>query len=130
MVSNAVCQFSALTLNGLRLKVRLGCGEEERRVPQYVRFDIRVRFESIPSGCLTDALNETVCYAEISDTLRQVCARREFLLIEKLGWDAFSSLKERLPRGTQLWIRTTKEKPPIADLQDGASFCLGDWAEF
>lgn len=130
MVSNAVCQFSALTLNGLRLKVRLGCQEEERQVPQYVRFDVRLRFASMPGGCLSDKLEETFCYAEISDRIREVCAQREYHLIEKLAWEAFSTLKERLPQSTKLWLRTTKEKPPIEDLEDGASFCLGDWDEF
>jgi dihydroneopterin aldolase len=125
------CQFSALTLNGLRLKVKLGCGEEERQVPQFVRFDVRLRFSSPPRGCFSDNLEETTCYAQLSDQLHQICDQGEYLLIEKLGWKAFVALKRIIAPTSQLWLRVTKEKPPIADpLQDGASFCIGDWAEF
>lgn len=125
------CPFSAITLNGLRLLVRLGCKEEERHIPQYVRFDVKVRFSELPQGCSSDQLEETVCYALLSQKVHEVCDRAEYALIEKLGWEVFRSLKEILPPSCQLWIRVLKEKPPIPEpLNNGASFCLGDWAEF
>ena len=134
MEFTAVCQFSrlfsGLSLNSLRIQVKLGCSAEERMNPQYVRFDIRVRFPSRPEGCLSDRLVDTVCYAELSEIVRKVSTAKEYDLIEKLGWDTFSSIKEILPKSVQLWLRTTKEKPPVPELVGGAAFSLGDWEEF
>jgi dihydroneopterin aldolase len=138
MESKAVCPplsapanlpFSSLALHSLRLKVKLGCGAEERLIPQYVRFDVRLRFSALPQGCFTDRLEETVCYAEMSESVRTVCNRQEYCLIEKLGWDAYSQLKKILPPDVQLWVRVVKEKPPVADLEDGTSFTVGDWEQ-
>jgi dihydroneopterin aldolase len=119
--------FSAVSIQGLRLKVRLGCGEAERQVPQYVSFDAEVRFKELPHGCITDRLDETVCYAAMSERIRELCELNEYHLIEKLGWDAYSAIKEILPEDTELKVKTTKEKPPVADLQGGSTFVLGDW---
>ncbi len=121
--------YSALSLNGLRLKVHLGCSEEERRVPQFVRFEILLRFKTPPLGCQTDQLSDTVCYAQISDILRTAC-EGEFQLIEKLGWKVFSLLKQTLPKDVQVQMRMIKEKPPISDLTEGSSFYLSDWEIF
>ncbi len=121
--------FSALSLNNLRLQVKLGYGEEERKNLQFVRFDIRIRFETLPPGCFSDQLQQTVCYAELSEHLTRICLK-EYHLIEHLGWTAFSHLKSHLPKTLKLWIKVTKENPPISNLQEGASFALGDWNEF
>lgn len=129
MASSDIYPFSSLTLHGLRLKVRLGCESEERAIPQYVQFDVRVRFKTLPSGCLSDSLDQTICYAQLTNQIRKISEKQEFRLIEHLGWQIFASLKEILPANTPLWIRTLKEKPPIEDLQGGASFTLGDWDE-
>ncbi len=121
--------LSTLALHGLRLEVRLGCHAEERQKPQYVRFDVKVRFTTLPLGCTSDSLSDTVCYAQLSDAIRKICHIQEYRLIEHLGWRAFVALKEIIPQSTQLWLKILKEKPPVADLQDGTSFCLGDWNE-
>jgi 7,8-dihydroneopterin aldolase/epimerase/oxygenase len=120
--------FSSLGLHGLQFKVKLGCGEEERRIPQEVRFYIRVRFPSPPSACQSDQLEETVCYAELSEKIEAI-SREEYRLIEKLGWDTFSCLKKILPEGAQLWVKIHKVNPPISNLLEGSSFCIGDWEE-
>lgn len=119
----------SLLLNGLRLSVKLGCGEEERQNPQFVSFDIQVRFQAIPEACYTDKIGDTVCYAEMSEKLRELC-RREYRLIEHLGMEAFSSLSNGLPQNARLSLRITKERPPIPDLRGGASFCLGESIEW
>lgn len=121
------CLFSSVSIIGLRLQVKLGCGEAERQVPQYVSFDAEVRFKQIPQGCLTDRLEETVCYAAMSEKIRALCEGHEYHLIEKLGWDAYSSIKKILPETSELRVKTTKEKPPVADLHGGSVFIIGDW---
>ena len=117
---------SSLALRGLRLKVRLGCHADERAIPQSVRFDVQIRFPKLPGGCFSDDLDETICYARISDQIRILCLNHEYRLVEKLGWTVFSTLKENLPPHLKLWIRIIKENPPVADLTEGTSFTVSD----
>jgi dihydroneopterin aldolase len=76
---------------------------------------------------VTDLLEETICYAKLSDEIQKVCNKREYQLIEKLTWDTYISIKATLPKDIQLWLRATKERPPIAHLEGGSSFSIGDW---
>ena len=127
MAFSAPCKYSTLSLNSLRLKVKLGCQAEERNEPQFVRFDITIRFSELPIGCVTDRLQDTVCYAQISEQVASICKKTEYSLIEKLGFDAFHSIREILPPSIGLLLKIVKEKPPVEHLEGGASFTLGDW---
>jgi FolB domain-containing protein len=114
----------ALALSDLRLEVRLGCGAAERAKTQGVRFDLSIRFDRLPAGTKTDRLDGTVCYAEISEKLRALCAEREFHLIENLGYEAYKRVHPGAP--LKLWLKVTKLKPPVTNLEGGASFELGE----
>lgn len=129
MAFNEICQFSELSLNHFKTQVHLGCSDDERCIRQTVYFDVKVKFPKLPLGVLNDRLEDTVCYAALSDRISKVCEKTEFHLIEKLGGDVFSSLRELVPPQVKLRIQVTKEKPPIDNLLGGASFCLGDWDE-
>jgi len=127
MISPKLPQFSSLSLNGLLCQVHLGVSKDERARQQAVLVDLELRFETLPEGCLTDQIGDTACYGELSQLIREVCAREPFLLIERLGVTLYQSLKRQTPPGTALWIQVTKVQPPIADLQGGARFACGDW---
>jgi FolB domain-containing protein len=116
-----------LTINRLRCQVRLGWEADERRVSQWVAFDVEVRFPSLPSGCRTDELGEVICYDQVSGWIQNLCREGEFRLVEKLCLQAYEMIRGRLAPGCQLRIRVTKESPPIHGLQGGASFGIGDW---
>jgi dihydroneopterin aldolase len=120
--------MSVLEFRGARLDVRLGCSADERAVPQAVDLDLAVRFPELPSACETDKLEGTVCYAELIDAARDACAGREFHLVERLAHELFAALHPRIPPGTELWLRVTKVRPPVADLAGGVAFSLGDFA--
>ncbi len=129
MVSTDKCLFSSLCLNALELPVKIGCAERERRSPQPVRFDLRLRFAVPPRGCQTDQIEDTPCYAQLSQIIRKISTQNEFQLIEKLGWDVHAALREALPSDCLLSLRVTKIHPPVPDLLGGASFAIGDWNE-
>jgi 7,8-dihydroneopterin aldolase/epimerase/oxygenase len=129
MSYKTACQQRSLSLNNLRFPVKIGCSEQERAVPQYVRFDVQIRFEDLPRGCLSDELKDTVCYFRTAQRIREICNRSEYQLIERLGWEVFSELKELMPAPLKLGVRITKEKPPVPGLEGGASFFLAEWAE-
>ena len=125
MASTRTCQ-SELSLNGLRILARIGYSAEERAEPQYVRFDIRVAFDSLPKGCTSDLLEETICYARITDEIARVTQKKEYRLIEALGYQAFVAVRELLRPNQKLWLKITKENPPLPLMNEGASFILQD----
>lgn len=128
MKSPEIALFSSLSLAGLRVPVKIGCSADERQHPQSIRFDIHFRFPAVPEGCLTDDLNDTLCYFKVSQTVEEICSRSHYCLIEKLGAEILKTLRQSLLKGVQMQIRITKEKPAyMPNLGEGASFTLGDW---
>jgi dihydroneopterin aldolase len=116
-----------LELRGARLSVRLGCGPDERALPQAVDLDLAVRFAEAPPACESDKLEDTVCYAELVELARAFVRGREFRLLERLARELFAELRPLVPPGAELWLRVTKLHPPIAELSSGVSFALGDF---
>lgn len=120
--------MAVLEFRGARLRVRLGCSEAERAVPQPVDLDLAIRFAELPPACESDKLEDTVCYAELIDAARDACAGREFHLVERLAHALFLHLRPLVPTGAELWLRTTKLQPPVEGLSGGVAFSLGDFA--
>lgn len=116
-----------MEVRSARLRVRLGCSALERAQPQEVDLDVMVRFDDYPAACESDELKDTVCYAELIESARAVCEKREFKLIEKLANEIYRRLRYQVPPESDLWLRVIKLNPPIADLHGGVSFSIGDW---
>ena len=127
MASTEPCVQTSLFIQGLKLQAHLGWSAQERSVPQGVRFDVELYFSQIPQGCTSDSLSDTICYATLSDKLRALCTQKEYRLIEKLGWDAYQTIRQDLSPSIGLKIRAIKEKPPIDELSGGAVFTVSDW---
>jgi dihydroneopterin aldolase len=117
---------AVLKLNSLRLKARLGCFPAEKLRPQPVRLDIELRFPRLPRGAKTDRLADTLDYGMLADAVRKVGMLRHYNLVEHLAFEYFKQLKAKLPRNVKLKLTLTKERVPVAGLQGGASFCIGD----
>lgn len=119
-----------LMVRGLRLMVHLGCGAEERRNPQPVDLDLALKFTRPPSGCESDELEDTVCYGELSERLAAYCEGKQFKLVESLAAQLFRVAKETTNvkfRDAVLSLRVTKLHPPVANLNGGVTFTIGDW---
>jgi dihydroneopterin aldolase len=119
---------AVLGVHGLRLNVRLGCSAGERALIQPVDIDVLIKFDQPPKGLVSDELDETICYAQLSENLKETIETREFQLIEHMAHEAFQSLKKMISNSNQLAIRVHKLKPPVANLNGGTSFVFGDWA--
>ena len=79
-----------LSINELSLLVYLGCSSEERSVPQEVSFSIEVEYPKPPLGEVTDHLEEdTPCYNEICNLLKDYVKDKKFNLIEKMARESF-----------------------------------------
>ena len=112
-----------LTLNQISLLVHLGWGEEEREVPQKIWVDISIQFSSLPVGCQTDELSDTVCYATLAKSLKKFCENRSFKLIEHLTHEIYTMVKKEVH---SLPISVTLTKfPPTKNLHH-CTFTLKD----
>ncbi len=121
-------KFSVLRIGDLTLNVKLGCTAEERAVPQEVRLSVEIRFPLLPSGSFSDSLDETVCYAQVSRVLKEHCETREFKLIERIGVEGYSLLKELTKhQNLEISLQVHKVRPPVQDLQGGSHFICGDF---
>ena len=74
-----------LDIHKLRLLVHLGCTEGERKNTQPVDVDVSLRFSGLPVGGETDSLKDTVCYAELSQIMKETVKGKHFALVEKLS---------------------------------------------
>lgn len=115
-----------LDVEAIRLKVRLGCLPAERALAQDVEVRITIRFAELPPACWTDALHDTVCYAELAALAREHVRGREFRLIERLALELYGLVRERLPRGARLELGVTKLAPPVPELERGVRFTIAD----
>ena len=76
--------MSVLEFSSARMRVCIGCTAEERAVPQDVDLDVAIRFAAPPRACETDQLTDTVNYSDLIMAARDLCAKREFKLVEQL----------------------------------------------
>ena len=121
-------QVSSLQICDFSLQVNLGCTAQERATKQEVRLSAEFRFAETPAGALTDLLQDTVCYAEACSLLRKHCEQHEFQLIEKIGADCFSLLKDMTAeKNVQIAIHVHKVKPPVDGILRGTHFRCGDF---
>lgn len=119
--------FSSLLIRDLELRVFLGWPEKERLKEQRVLLNADIRYANPPAGCETDKLEDTVCYAEVIEQVREKIGDKHFHLIEYLSHDIYHIMKPLLPEKALLTIRITKH-PMIAGLTGGVQFSFGDEA--
>jgi dihydroneopterin aldolase len=121
--------FSSLQVRDLSLQVQLGCTANERATRQEVRISIDFRFANPPAGAMTDSLEDTICYAQVSSLLQEHCESREFNLIERIGLECFGLLKQFVnSNSVQIALRVHKVNPPVPNLRQGTHFVCGDFA--
>lgn len=87
---------SQLILEKLSLKVNLGYSTEERSLPQWISLHIQLSFTKLPLACINDNLNDTLCYANLTDDLQNFCNGRSFKLIEALAYQLYQFLKKKI----------------------------------
>ncbi len=121
-------EVSSLQICDLSLQVHLGCTAQERAKKQEIRISVEFRFDEPPIGALTDSLQDTVCYAKASEILRDHCEKNEFQLIERIGTECFSLLKEFVQgKAIKVSLHIHKVNPPVENLKQGTHFRCGDF---
>ena len=115
---------SQLGFEDLRLWVRLGCTAAERADPQEVLVAFEARLPGLPDACRTDALEGTVCYAELAQVFTERAAAGEYRTVEHLAWDLFRLGAARVAKDARLTLEVHKLRPPVAGLGGGVRFRL------
>jgi len=113
---------SVISLNDLRVYIRLGVGEDERKNPQEVNISFKFFSKEPPKGCITDDINDTVCYYGVSSIINNYCNNREFKLLEYLCNSLCREVRESVPDNIKIWVKAEKCKPPIENLMGSTSF--------
>jgi dihydroneopterin aldolase len=112
-----------LFLKDLMLPVNLGVSEVERSKPQLVVVNITLLFPEIPHACVSDDLQETICYESLVNALQEFCADKSFYLLEALVYQLYHFLKKYLAQSLQKEVQISLEvakKPPVRNLATSA----------
>ncbi len=126
-VLDSTSRYHSLRISEFSLQVRLGCSQEERARAQEVRVSVEFRFVSPPQGINSDRLEDTICYARVCQSIRNLTDGREFALLEKLASDLMSILQE-FSKGIALVALTVhKVLPPVEGLRGGTVYRIGDF---
>ena len=129
-MANSFNYRHSLRLEDLSLQVRLGNSEQERSQPQEVRISLEFRFPTAPGACISDDLDDTVCYAKVCEAIRSHLLSREFKLIERIAFECEDIVRECLPRSDApllFAVAIHKVRPPVAGVFGGAVFRCGDF---
>ncbi|WP_116964173.1 dihydroneopterin aldolase [Fastidiosibacter lacustris] len=111
-----------LKLNGIALNTYLGVYDFEQQQMQTVLVDVIVEFKNIPKACISDALEDTFCYAQINEVLMRTAASKRYQLIEHLAQSLLDALVLHLNHPLNVYLELHKT-PPLENVVN-ASFCV------
>jgi len=104
-----------LSLEDLTIPVKLGCSDEERRLPQTVIINLLLIYADFPVECKSDNIKDAVCYDTVTKLIQEFCAKKQFHLIEHLGYELHNMLKESINKDVKIELSVSK-RPPIANI--------------
>lgn len=116
---------AVMIINDLEFLVRLGWSEKERQKKRRVLLNVTIHFKKAPRACLTDQLDDTLCYHQLSMLLQEKIGNRTFKLIEYLAQDVYSFIKKEVPKNTAVTVSVVKY-PKIKGLKGGVCFHYGE----
>lgn len=117
--------YSQLQIRQVDLQLNLGWRSKERAQEQGILLDIDIHFPTAPAACETDHLDNTVCYDQLIQTIREQLGDKPFRLIEHLARDIYLIVKTALPENATTVIHITKF-PKVTGLIGGVCFSYGD----
>lgn len=127
-VMNKITQMqSKMVLRGLHLEIFLGWPKQERVTKQLIICDVDIQFSVPPKGCVSDDLDDTICYDQLIQDIKLYVSQKQFHLIEHLAFSLYQHIKDYLSQhdNIALQIHLTK-KPQIENLTQGVTFSYGD----
>jgi dihydroneopterin aldolase len=120
--TNLPCE---LHIHSIELNLNLGWRSKDRSLEQAILLDMDIRFPAPPQACITDNLDDTICYAKLIEEIREKTSAKQYKLLEHLSADIYHLAKKHMPHDASITVRITKY-PQIAGLKNGVSFEYGD----
>lgn len=121
-----VAKYTTLNIHNFKTQALLGWTDGERKQPQLISIDATIRYPFAPKACLSDQLQDTICYDAMIQWIDKVCHERDYKLLEHLAHAAYSEVKKNAQLPIELSITIYKVNPPVKHLEQ-ASFTVGDW---
>lgn len=112
-----------LVIDKLVTKVNIGTHQEERRLQQIITWYIKFEWAHAPKACITDNLNDTICYKEICQKVYDICNVKHYTLLEHLCFSVFKNLNDKY--GNLVKIHLTATKTPKDFSGTATSFSIG-----
>ena len=110
---------SRILIEDLKIFAKHGVLQEENVVGTYYLVNVEIE-ANIWKASQTDALEDTINYAEINEIIHQEMAIPSKLLEHVIG-RIFSKLEQNFPQITAMKIKLTKINPPMRGEMKGAS---------
>jgi dihydroneopterin aldolase len=82
-----------LEIDELITYASIGVSEAEKIEKQQLKWFIKIHFVDMPLACVNDSIDSTVCYNEIANLVKKVCAAKSYNLIEHLCFEAYNLIK-------------------------------------
>ena len=115
-----------LEISQLSLNLHIGLSKEEREIAQEIEFNLKIVFNELPKACISDKINDTLCYSECSKEIESFCLNNSFQLIEHLCHKLYTHLKNNfLSPKDKLSLQVFKN-PPLDNVKGKCSFCIED----
>lgn len=118
-------QAASILIQGLELKINLGWTPDEQAKVQTIMLNITLAFLEPLPACLSDNLDDTICYDQLIRKIKSALAAKHFRLIEHVGFEVYQLIKNTIPIQTHVTTQITK-KPKIEGLTGGVTFSYGD----
>ena len=110
---------SRILIEDLKIFAKHGVLQEENVVGTYYLVNVEIE-ANIWKASQTDALEDTINYAEINEIIHQEMAIPSKLLEHVIG-RIFSKLEQNFPQITAMKIKLTKVNPPMKGEMKGVS---------
>lgn len=116
---------ATLILSDFQVPMNLGWGEAERAQTQTVSLDLEIIYASLPSGCETDQLDDTLCYDTLTQAIRHRLVAQSYRLIEHVAQTTYDLIMQYLHAGDHIQLRIAKQ-PPVEGLSQAVFQLSGE----
>jgi len=94
-----------ITLEGIRMEVRIGTTPEERRTVQTCEADLTV-WGDFQAAAASDALDQSIDYIRLLERVRELAGAREYCLVESLAYTIVRSVvRDFAVQGARIQLR-------------------------
>ena len=100
-----------LKIIGHRNMAFLGLYEYEQRSKREIIINIIITFDTLPTACISDNIEDTICYDSIINIIDEILSSMHFKLIEHITHYIYNKLSIYLKNYANLSVEVIKPNP-------------------